>query len=49
MQQNNIFMEQTFNYLAGHAQYKHRTPLLKNNRKKLKISVNIRENLRLGK
>lgn len=49
MQRNSIFMEQTFNYLAKHAKYKHRTPLLKNNRKKLEISVNIRENLRLGK
>ena len=49
MQQNSIFTEQTFNCLAKHAKYKHRTPLSKNNRKKLKISVNIRENLRLGK
>jgi len=49
MQRNNIFTEQTFNYLAKHAKYKHRTPLSKNNRKKLKISVNIRESLRLGK
>ena len=49
MQRNNIFTEQTFNYLAKHAKYKHITPLSKNNRKKLKISVNIRESLRLGK
>ena len=52
MQQNNIFMEETFNYLAGQRpEYRSicNTTFVKIIEKKLKISVNIRENLRLGK
>ena len=45
MQQNNIFMEQTFNYLEKMPN----TRIEHHFRKKLQISVNIRENLRLGK